>query len=65
VAFSPDGTRLAAGSADGTAGLWEWATGREQARLQHGGQVWAVAFSPDGTRLATGSYDNAARLWAT
>ena len=52
VAFSPDGTRLAT-SNDRMARLWEVATGREQAQLEHDDGVSAVAFSPDGTRLAT------------
>jgi hypothetical protein len=52
VVFSPDGARLATASSDGTARLWEAATGREQARLEHGGTVRVVVFSPDGARLA-------------
>jgi hypothetical protein len=63
LAFSPDGTTLATGSADRTARLWEVASGRELARLTHQGSVWAVAFSPDGTTLATASEDETARLW--
>ena len=63
VAFSPDGTRLAAASDDQTARLWQADTGRELARMRHNGRVETVAFSPDGTQLATASYDQTARLW--
>src|SRR5262249_26022113 len=55
VAFSPDGTRLATGSRDGVAKVWDVATGRELRTFQEqkGGFVRKLAFSPDGTRLAT------------
>jgi hypothetical protein len=54
VAFSPDGTRVATGSDDGSARVFEAATGAELARLDHDDWVRAVAFSPDGTPVATG-----------
>ena len=61
VAFSPDGTRLATGSEDRMARIWDPASGQELVRLSHDLGVRAVAFSPDGTRLATGSHD--AQVW--
>jgi WD40 repeat protein/DNA-binding SARP family transcriptional activator len=69
VAFSPDGTRLATASYDGTAKVWSLASssavpGEELLTLSgHTGWVMCVAFSPDGTRLATTSADGTARVW--
>jgi RNA polymerase sigma factor (sigma-70 family) len=56
VAFAPDGKTLASASLDGTARLWDVATGKELAvaRAQPDGAVHSVAFSPDGKLLLTG-----------
>ena len=63
IAVSADGARLASGSLDGTARLWDVATGKElRALLGHRGVVKAVAFSPDGGRVLTGAEDGV-RLW--
>jgi eukaryotic-like serine/threonine-protein kinase len=56
VAFSPDGARLAGACVDGTARVWDTATGREIFVLRHAGAVEGVVFSPDGTRLTTGGW---------
>ncbi|NDU72380.1 AAA family ATPase [Actinomadura sp. DSM 109109] len=63
VAFSPDGRMVAAGSNNGTAGLWDPGTGRFLRRVRHGSAVTSVAFSADGRRLATAGYDGVVRLW--
>jgi WD40 repeat protein len=67
VAFSPDGRLLATASHDGTARLWDPATGEQQRTLTRnpgpGRAVWGVAFSPDGHLLATAGHDGTARLW--
>jgi WD40 repeat protein len=63
VAFSPDGKWLATATTSGTARVWDVSTGKEVARVAHGGQVNTIAFSPDGRWLATGSSDSTARIW--
>jgi WD40 repeat protein len=64
LAFSPDGTTLAAGGtifvgkeARGSeVKMWDVATGRERATLKgHACVVTSLAFSPDGTTLAVGT----------
>ena len=64
VAFSPDGTTLAAGTADGMIQLWDIATKTKTATLESSDYVvYEVAFSPDGTTLAAGMGDGTVTLW--
>jgi WD40 repeat protein len=64
VAFSPDGSQLATGDAEGGLRLWQTATGEPCLNLVgHRGWVWAVAFSPDGRLLASCSSDKTIRVW--
>jgi WD40 repeat protein len=65
VAFSPDGTRIAAGCTDGSIRVWNAATGQPigPPLLGHEQLVTSVAFSPDGRRIVSGSKDDTVRLW--
>ena len=63
AALSPDGARVAVGSADGTVRVTNASSGTVIATFHHDDAVNAVAFSPDGRRLLTGGNDNTARLW--
>jgi WD40 repeat protein len=77
LAVSKDGKRALSGSMDGTARLWDVATGKELLRFvghlnapARTGQwkgvkwVWSVAFSPDEKRaISSGALDRALRLW--
>ena len=54
VVFSPDGTRIATASSDGTVKIWNAESGRELLTLKgHTGAIQSVAFSPDGKRLTS------------
>ena len=64
VAFSLDGTTLAAGTADGMIQLWNVATKTKITTLEDSDYIVdAVAFSPDGTTLAAGWGDGTVTLW--
>ena len=65
LAYSQDGNRLASASDDGTAKVWDSATGEELFTFN----VWQkedtglLALSPDGTRLAVSGNDGNIRVW--
>lgn len=64
VAYSPDGKRLASGSADKTARIVKAdGSGPPIVFRGHTDAVTGIAFSPDGKKLVTGSADMTARVW--
>lgn len=64
VCYSPDGTKLVSGYADGAALIWDVEIGREVMSLFDGiNEVWSVCFSSDGSRVATSSSDGVVRIW--
>ncbi len=64
VAWSPDGTRWAAASADGTCRVYATNTGEETARYEgHSRPVLAIAFLPDGKSIASAGVDQTIQVW--
>jgi WD40 repeat protein len=64
VAFSPDGTILAAAAGtERVIHLWDVESGDLLRSLPHGDQVSAIAFSPDGGYLVAGAFDRDVYLW--
>ena len=63
VAFSPDGQWLVTASDDGTARLWDVASGQNLRGFVEGSGVYAVAFTPDGKFVVTGGEGLVAHLW--
>ncbi len=64
VYFSPDRKMLVSVSNDGTARLWDTATGTHRQILEeHKRKINTVVFSPDSKMLALASGDGTVRLW--
>jgi WD40 repeat protein len=64
MAFSPNGTRLAAGGDDGHIRLWDATTGKTLSDVQaHKDGVTTLTFTPDGKGLVSGGNDHAVRVW--
>src|SRR5712692_9569101 len=63
LAFSPDGSQLAAATSEGR-DIWGTATGQLVQQLTgHTGVVESVAWSADGSMLASASRDTTLRIW--
>ncbi|KAG8722497.1 hypothetical protein FRC09_006190 [Ceratobasidium sp. 395] len=65
VTYSPDGTRIAAGSDDGAIHVWGSHTGwRIRASLEgHDGPISSITYSRDGKNLVSSSTDGSIRIW--
>ncbi len=64
VAFSADGNRVAAGSADKTARVWTIADGKEVAKFPgHAQPVTAITFHSDNARVVSAAADGTVKLW--
>ncbi|MFT5465740.1 MAG: WD40 repeat protein [Verrucomicrobiales bacterium] len=62
--FSPDGTRLASGGADGTVRIFETEGWSEEIVFSnHSNWVNAVCWNPDGTKIASASRDHTAKVF--
>ncbi|XP_020827788.1 autophagy-related protein 16-1 isoform X1 [Phascolarctos cinereus] len=66
VVFSPDGSYVAAGSAEGSLYIWSVLTGKVDKVLskQHSSSINAVAWSPSGTHVVSVDKGNKAILWS-
>lgn len=64
LAWSPDGTRLAAAGWDATVQVWNAATGAQIFTYQgHAAPTWSVAWSPNGKHLASSDVNQIIRIW--
>jgi WD40 repeat protein len=63
IAFSPDGTIIAAGSTWYYLILWDVKTGKKLRVVDETGAISVMAFSPDGTMIATGHAGSGITQW--
>jgi WD40 repeat protein len=62
--FNADGSRVLTGTADGTAQVWDTATGKPVGpALQQDGAISVAAISPDGSRVVTAGDNESAQIW--
>ncbi|MFF4368662.1 WD40 repeat domain-containing serine/threonine protein kinase [Streptomyces sp. NPDC001594] len=63
VAFSHDGSTLAAAGRGNAVWLWSVSTKALAGTLKHDTPIRSLAFSPDGKTIATGGEDRVVQLW--
>ncbi len=64
VVWSPDGTRIASSSLDGTVQVWDAANGRQVYTYRgHSSGVTGAVWSPDGKHIASSSLDGTVQVW--
>ncbi|KAI6158414.1 kinase-like domain-containing protein [Pisolithus thermaeus] len=65
ISFSPDGSRIASGSANRRICQWDVHSRAQVGSFVTGHRDWvrSVAFSPDGEWIASGSYDGTVCMW--
>ena len=64
IAFSPDATKLAAGTFNGSLRLWDLDTEKVVTNFSgHKHQISHLAFSPDGSLLASNAVDGSLFVW--
>ena len=63
VDFSPDLTRLVAGTDNKTAIVWDLVAGKQAQTLRHHNYVIAAKYSPRGDRIATATFNGPVRVW--
>ena len=64
LAFSQDGTFLAAAGRGGSVHLWDVETKEILRTVKSGGAVYALALSPSGGSIAVGGKDSMVRVWS-
>lgn len=62
VDWSPDGSRVASASNDGTIRIWDLLTGK-QASIIESASWRSIDWSPDGELIATSSFDGSIFIW--
>jgi WD40 repeat protein len=64
ASYSPDGGRIVTASDDGTASVWDAASGQQLLTLQgQGASLQKASYSPDGSRIVAASDDGTASVW--
>ena len=63
IAFSPDGSTIAAADGDRSIRVWDLEAGTARVIGRSNRQITSVAFLADGKRLAAGSWDETVRVW--